>query len=450
MNNNNINNNKIYQIVKTLNTDICKPSLYVFYGIDKLSKPRAVQWVPSEEEFADEVNKVIEANQPAKSSISPLKRRMFTQERQRELDKKWLENMKTCEANCRKAFFKNRVITSYLLRKEFDVGICDIPVYSVAERKVYDFPKLIDIPFRNPDEDEDNSIFRSEKSEGAIAYRAIYKKLNLDIRKKELFMLAYNFLGVSQSYENIILEKNKKIFDENKLSFSSLSNVHLFKNSMDIKDIASHIYQYQTSGIVEYSGRNIFIFQVAYDGHMTCLGLSIDFDDLVLSNSHCLEVIMFDSDKGDTYAKSFIKDLRELVAALGEVSKHSLDLDFKFTYISYGAQIDDTRDRSRVDHNCAFYAISVMNALIRILASSSDTFLKKRLLSGKELPGLEKKYIQELRGEMPEYFRYYSAAKRYIVRSYEERQDINGAKRWYLGRRVLKQHLATEKLNITV
>lgn len=417
---------------KLIQSRVESVGLYLFPNLNKVS---TVEYVPSDEKVKAEYSKILESN-PEPKMLSKGERRIMSRDAQFRHHVERTKEISRREIKCRKEFFENPIIKSYLLRNDVTINEFNIPEYSDAERQICFFPKVAYIACRNPDVDRayDDPVFLDKEDSVAMAYEA-FKKV---IKNNESLgpILAYNLVAIGEE-GNVVLIKNKRRFDIYKMeNFSAFSGIHYVEHQMGIRDIFDFIEKIELNEIeLDDRVQNVWILAINYDGHTTCGALVVD-----RLNSSFMELIMFDSlvnDEGKMYGSDFMQS----------VNGFKPDNKIKFIYIPYGVQPEDQVHDYDADVNCFFYSVYTMNALIRILAFSKDSPLQARLLNERATDKIDNEedieiYTQELRKELPFYFNFDEALGASTVKPFNERQCVNIANRWRLGRQHFKEYFA--------
>lgn len=432
-------NNKISNKYPNQTIINCKTtSIKLELGVKKAQKQ---QFLPSCMEFTNEVDQIL-SGRSLNLSSSPLKDCSNTPQYQPYQSKSNSPQPTLSHAEIERQLLKNETVTSYLKSNTVHINEFGVPVYTQAERRVYDFISEY-IAFRNPSfsrETGNFEFFSPRASDNFMdfdceAYDQLATKMGATGRYPRLNIPAYNafnFFGTKFCDVNDIMKKNLEKINEYKKHSDNLLGIHYLGHTVLPQTIPSLIRAINYNAInLDDTSSNIAIFNLLYQGHYTACLFVIDSTDR--DNPFVTDLFMFDSSEGD-YGKEIRPNFKDVIKHPG----------IYMTYVGYGAQINKPWDGYDIDNDCAFYAIRAMNALVKILAFSKDSPLASRILQGK--PNANSidfsSYKNCLAQEMPEYFDYNPTTNRYYPKSRQQRRITNIGDRWYLGKISIKKEIA--------
>lgn len=418
------------------------------------NKARTVQYIPYEDDFIIEVNKIQSNTDPL---ILPYtEHAIFAKRRDRVL----IEEMK--EANDKKQarhieclknqYFSNEIIKKYLMRREVLVNRFGVPRYTKEEITIYDLlleqkPPSYSVPCRRV---KTNPLSGEETCDAFEALMTeICKDPNLsktDHSSPLHNVNIFNFCGIGFDDSKLILKKNKKQLHNYLSTYCSteLEGIHYIDEVLSLSDIqrlCNNIVSKKTK--LAETKHNIFICNLTHRGHATCGALLINSENI--NNPAASELFVLDSEMKKEDAEDRRANHSSFLDTFNkEISDHGI---IKLSYIYYNVQVDsDTNDYDK-DYNCSFYSISAMNALVKILGFSKGSALSLRFFGNKGFEHIDSEedmtiYAQELAKGMPEYFDYNSETATYEAKSFEDRKRVNISYRWYLGSKFLKKEIA--------
>lgn len=449
-------NNDISPCSQKITIDKSKVGLCLFRDTQKV---REVENVPSIEAFNVEINRIVESKPHGLIYPARLCNIAFASERDREkrnrlaildgllnLNSKHLKRKKILAS----LFYCNvSVIKPFLTRGEVEVNKFGVPLYGEGEVLLYNY--LVDcVPFRsfqhkeweteclfdptfNPIDDDSDSLSVKKYNNFAVANGFVSPTDRWSFPSHN----AFNFVGTIHG--EVLLQKNKKRFDIQKLESNSLKGIHYVDEyNLDYSGIVKLIESVQSKTLLlDDVSRNVFILNFGVEeGHVTCGILVFDSSN---TDIRPVELFVFDSESSRLNVDFVIKKFEDLNAGICQI---------KVTYIFYNAQIENSKEVYDFDMNCFFYSIRTMNALVEILSSSNKSPLSSRILDDIKScsPNGEEdiaNYANDLATHLPDYFDYDSASKAYHVKDFEDRKILHIGDRWYLGRMFLKKLLSS-------
>lgn len=439
--------------------------LYLFQD-EKIKKILKNIPIPSVEEFSTEINTILSQN-----SLTLLHnnkdiaywRRPGGFQKAKELEAANAAERLRYATSCMNQFFTNPIITRYLARREVAVSELGIPLYTKAERTLYDFEHMPYISLRNPNLKNcpaeiglfgwgiDYKYAEDWQKEYSKPYtklaEAIFGYPQYNARIEIPNYNAFNFLGAEGSDLKLILAKNKARIEKQKnihFGASGFEGIHYLDYLSDFSKIVQLVESIQMGRIVlEATRRNIFIFSLDdSDGHDLCGLLVIHSEDI--HNPIVSELFLFDSEAHE------VTDDNDYVLYLENTLKNALGNRpaIKLTYICYNVQSNgvDGFEGYELDCNCSFYSIRLANKLVEVIGSSEGSVLRDRIMGCKGSEQCDTQediaiYVHEVAKLLPDLFDYHSESGTYVAKSFKERQVYNVAARWEIGRKFLKHYI---------
>ncbi|OAI50390.1 hypothetical protein AYO37_00265 [Opitutia bacterium SCGC AG-212-L18] len=406
--------------------------------------PKNLEQIPSDEDFSKAVNTIFDKN--------PLSLPHSEEEIQNLVDdwdfgqandlKKENDAVRLNHTTtCMKQLLSDPTITRRLASRAVTVNEWGIPLYTEAERKIYDLDTMPYISFRNP------NLKRCPQQPILFGknYSIPYDDLTCALfgKQKDDAWCApdYNTFYLLSTYTDElkpILEKNKNKLEKNKNCPKSteLKGIHYLNKVYDFSKVLDLIDSIRsTQFTLDETDRNTIIF--VFDdwmGHFVCGILTVNSEDI--NNPIVTELSLFDSESSDN---DYPHDLENTF------KKHLKNRPpIKFTYICYNIQIDGPEPYEK-DYNCAFYSVRAANQLVEILRGPQDSPLRKRILESKKPGETDSEediaiYAQEIAAHLPELFDYDPESKSYKAKSFKKREICNIAARWDTGKRVFKKY----------
>ncbi len=416
--------------------------LYIFNDMNKIKE---FEYVPSVEEFSTEVNRVLSQNILIQPHSKAKKAEVFRY-----------------ATSCINQFFSNPIITTYLLRREVSVSEFGIPLYSHAERVIYDFAHMPYIFFRNPTLDRCphelglfawGMAYRDAPSWQKV-YARVYDRLARAIsgRQEANARLnipnynAFNFLGIADEEIRIVLNKNKKRIEHHKNAnpeSHELRSIHYLDDILSFPKIVKLINSIKSGEFTFENNCNVFISGFDdLNGHFICAVLLVNKGD-ACDNSIVFELFLFNSQKAkESYSLRLKNDFK---IALGDDPLVDGPSSIPLTYVSYNLQLDGVNAYEK-DYSCVLYSVRIANKLVEIISSSESSAIRSRLLGYKGSGYVDTQedlatYANELAQALLDFFDYDLESGSYVAKPFKDRQICNIAARWDLGRRFLKNYI---------
>ncbi len=339
-----------------------------------------------------------------------------------------------CPMQLMNRLLENEVTFRYLTRpfESVSVNQFGIPEYNEDEAQIY---RMTEIPYRKPELNENGSVSRT-------AYSAFIQAFPLLSMPTLPMSKAFNYCGTSDDDINMLLSINFNQFESLKQnSNNNLTGTHYVDEIVSIADIFEFIKNIESNQLefeLDQVSQNIIIFALKLEemSHVTCGVLVLESKDI--SNPIARELFLMDSERMNTEDYEALGD--EFEVHCKRLENHS---PMKFTYCSYGPQIQNSEHAYNYDGNCVFYTIRCMNGLVEIIGSSQESLLRARLLGQRRLDEADTSediaaYRKELEEKLVEYFDYDQSSESYAVKSFEARKAVHMNDRWTTGNIVLK------------